>query len=443
MKIVIIGTGYVGLVTGTCLSQIGHEVICVDSKVVKINDLNNFVIPIYEPGLETIIKQNVADGRLFFTTNLAKALKKVDIAFIAVGTPMGEDGLADLQYVLAVADEIGECMQKPLIVVNKSTVPIGSAKKVTNHIEAQLIKRNLEVDFDVVSNPEFLKEGCAIKDFMAPDRIVVGANKASSFKIMQALYAPITAKGHPLITMGIESAEMTKYAANAMLATKISFINEMSQICEQVGADINDVREGIGSDTRIGPKFINPGCGYGGSCFPKDVRALTHIAKSHNYDSKLIQAVDEVNQKQKMVLSKKVMAVFGEHLTDKTFAVWGLSFKPDTDDMREAASISVIQALTEAGANIKAYDPKAMNEARQHYLKDNTQVEYFEEAYDALNQCEALIIVTEWDCFKQPDFAEIKSRLNNPIIFDGRNIYSQKNLPQLGFEYHQIGVQSS
>lgn len=439
MKITIVGTGYVGLVSGTCFAEMGNHVTCIDIDEEKISQLQKGVIPIYEPGLETMVSTNY-NKTLYFSTNIQEALQECDICFIAVGTPMGEDGSADLRYVLSVAKSIGQYMQSYLIVVDKSTVPVGTSDKVKAVISEELKKRGATIMFDVVSNPEFLKEGAAIKDFMYPDRIVIGVENTTAMKKMHELYQPFMEDRDRLITMDIKSAEMTKYAANAMLATKISFMNEIASICELVGANINHVRNGIGSDTRIGYSFINPGCGYGGSCFPKDVQALGKIAKSFGYEARILEAVEAVNYDQKRVLATKVIKRFGENLTGHTFAIWGLSFKPETDDMREASSITIINELTNRNAKIKAYDPKARHEAESFYLKSNTSVNYADSKYDALNDCDAIILVTEWHEFKSPDFSEMKKRLKNPIIFDGRNQYDKEFLQKHGFEYFQIGV---
>ena len=439
MNITIIGSGYVGLVSGTCFSEMGNKVTCVDIDPIKIEKLNKGVIPIFEPGLEEMVLKNVKNKNLFFTTELSKALKDSEIAFIAVGTPMGSDGSADLQYVLSVAKSIGQLMQKRLIIVDKSTVPIGTADKVKDAIQAELDIRNSDLEFDVVSNPEFLKEGAAIDDFMKPDRVVVGADNDMAFKLMKQLYSPFLRTNDRFISMDIRSAEMTKYAANAMLATKISFINEIANICEKVGADANQVRIGIGSDKRIGYSFIFPGAGYGGSCFPKDVKALTKIAKENGYNSKLIAAVEEVNDAQKLVIAQKIIVRFGDDLTGLTFGIWGLAFKPGTDDMREAPAIYVIKELVKRGAMIKAYDPKAMLEAQQHYLKGVQNISYVDSKNEVLKNSSALILLTEWKEFCSPDFEEIKAQLKNAIIFDGRNQYNTFNLEKKGFEYFQIG----
>ncbi len=440
MKISVIGTGYVGLVSGVCFAQMGNDVTCVDIDEKKIEDLKKGIIPIYEPGLEDMTLENYKKGTLHFTTDSSNAIKNSQIAFIAVGTPMGEDGSADLKYVLAVAKTIGESIEDYIVVVDKSTVPVGTADKVKATIQAQLDERGVDVPFDVVSNPEFLKEGAAIKDFLHPDRVVIGAESEKAMEIMRELYAPFMKHHDRFIAMDIKSAEMTKYAANAMLATKISFMNEMSQICERVGADINKVRNGIGSDSRIGYSFIYPGCGYGGSCFPKDVQALAKTAKDFGYTPKILDAVEDVNYAQKKVISDKVIARLSENLEGKTFAVWGLSFKPETDDMREASSITIINELTSRGAKVVAYDPKARHEAENFYLKDNANVSYVDSKYEALKDADALILVTEWQEFRSPDFIEMKKLLKNPLFFDGRNQFSKEKMAEYGFEYFQIGV---
>ena len=439
MNITVIGSGYVGLVSGTCFSEMGNKVTCVDIDPIKIEKLNKGIIPIFEPGLDQMVLKNVKNKNLFFTTELDKALKDSEIAFIAVGTPMGSDGAADLQYVLAVAKSIGKSMQKRLIVVDKSTVPIGTADKVKATIQAELDIRNSNLEFDVVSNPEFLKEGAAILDFMKPDRVVIGTDSSYATKKMQQLYHPFCLSRDRFICMDIRSAEMTKYAANAMLATKISFMNEIANICEKVGADANQVRIGIGSDQRIGYSFIYPGAGYGGSCFPKDVKALTKIAKENGYNSKLIIAVEEVNDAQKLVIAQKIVKRFGEDLTGFTFGVWGLAFKPGTDDMREAPSIYVIKELVKRGAQIKAYDPKSIEEAKEHYLKGVRNITYVASKYDVLNDSDALVLLTEWKEFRSPDFEEIKIQLKTPVIFDGRNQYIAYDLENKGLEYYRIG----
>ncbi len=440
MKLAIVGTGYVGLVTGTCFAQMGNLVTCVDVNESKIQNLKKGIIPIYEPGLEEMVRDNVKAGSLSFTTSLKDALQTAQIVFIAVGTPMGDDGSADLKSVLQVAKDIGTNMVHPLVVVDKSTVPVGTADRVGREIGEALRTRQIDLAYSVVSNPEFLKEGAAIDDFMKPDRIVVGADNEGALETMRELYRPFTVINDRFLAMDIRSAEMTKYAANAMLATKISFMNEVANICERVGADVNKVRLGIGSDSRIGYSFIYPGCGYGGSCFPKDVQALGKTAVDHGYVPRLLQAVEAVNQDQKKVLGQKVVRRFGPDLSGHTFAVWGLAFKPETDDMREAASLTVIDDLTSLGARVAVYDPKAMEEAQKHYLTGNSSVRYCESKYDALKGASALVLVTEWKEFRSPDFEEMAVRLKNRVIFDGRNQYSVERVSQLGFEYYPIGL---
>lgn len=438
-KITIIGSGYVGLVSGVCFSEMGNKVSCVDIDSEKIKNLQKGLIPIYEPGLKPMIEKNIKRKNIRFTTDLKAALLESDFAFIAVGTPTGEDGSADLQYVLAVAENIGNVMEKPLIVVDKSTVPVGTADKVKGVIKNALEKRNVNINFDVVSNPEFLKEGDAIFDFMKPDRVVVGAEKKESLEKMKKLYADFFKNKDGFIGMDIRSAEMTKYAANAMLATKISFMNEVANICEKVGADANLVRKGIGSDKRIGHHFIYPGLGYGGSCFPKDVKALKKTAENFGYEAELIQAVENVNEKQKIALAQKIIKRFGEDLSKYTFGVWGLSFKPQTDDMREAPSIYILKLLVEKGAKIKAYDPQAITEAKTHYLKNVKNITYYEAKEDVLQKIDALILITEWKEFRNPDFEMLKKSMKQQIIFDGRNQYDPEELKEKNFEYHSIG----
>ena len=439
MNITVIGSGYVGLVSGTCFAEMGNTVTCVDIDPDKIEKLKQGDIPIFEPGLEAMVLKNVKDNNLFFTTELEKALQNAEIAFIAVGTPTGADGAADLQYVLAVAKSIGQLMQKKIIVVDKSTVPIGTADKVKATIQKELDARDSNLEFEVVSNPEFLKEGAAIADFMKPDRVVVGADSEFAFKKMKEVYAPFFRSHDRFIAMDLRSAEMTKYAANAMLATKISFMNEIANICEKVGADANQVRIGVGSDQRIGYSFIYPGAGYGGSCFPKDVKALTKIAKENGYTAQLITAVEEVNDAQKLVIAQKIITRFGEDLTGFTFGVWGLAFKPGTDDMREAPAIYILKELVKRGAQIQAFDPKAMHEAKEHYLKGVQNITYAAAKYDVLKGADALLLLTEWKEFRSPDFEEMKTQLKTPVIFDGRNQYSTYSLEEKGFEYYQIG----
>ena len=439
MNITVIGSGYVGLVSGSCFAEMGNRVTCVDIDQDKIQKLEEGVLPIFEPGLEQLVRRNVKNKDLFFTTNIGKAISDSEIVFIAVGTPMGKDGSADLKYVLAAAKSIGQTMQKRIIVVDKSTVPVGTADKVKATIKEELVKRNIDIEFSVVSNPEFLKEGAAIDDFMKPDRVVIGADSDSDFEKMKQLYSPFFRTHDRFISMDIRSAEMTKYAANAMLATKISFMNEIANICERVGADANLVRIGIGSDKRIGYSFIYPGVGYGGACFPKDVKALMKIAKENGYTANLIESVESVNDAQKLVIAQKIVKRFGKDLTGCTFGIWGLAFKPGTDDMREAPAIYVIKELVKLGAMVKAYDPKAVNEAKEHYLKGIENIEYVDSKYAVLKNADALILLTEWKEFRSPDFEEIKNQLKNAIIFDGRNQYNAFNLEANGFEYFQIG----
>ena len=441
MNIAIVGSGYVGLVSGACFSDMGNTVTCVDSDKDKIDQLNKGIIPIYEPGLESIILNNCEKGNLTFTTSLEGALRDCEIVFIAVGTPMGEDGSADLQYVLAVAKEIGQLITDSIVVVNKSTVPVGTADRVKKIIATELSIREVEIPFSIVSNPEFLKEGAAISDFMKPDRIVVGVENKHSEALMRRLYRPFTVNHDRFISMDLRSAEMTKYAANAFLATKISFINEMSNISERLGADINMVREGIGSDKRIGFEFIYPGCGYGGSCFPKDVQALVKMSEEVGYNSELVKAVNTVNVKQKLVLVEKVISVFGENLTGITLAVWGLSYKPETSDMRESPAITIVNELTGRGAKIQAYDPQAINDSKNFYLKGNSRVTYCETKYKAIENVDALLLITEWKEFRSPDFTELKSRMKSAVVFDGRNQYVNYQLDKMGFDYYLIGKQ--
>nr|WP_319397894.1 UDP-glucose/GDP-mannose dehydrogenase family protein [uncultured Carboxylicivirga sp.] len=435
MKISIIGTGYVGLVTGTCFSDTGINVTCVDIDEKKIENLKQGIIPIYEPGLDRMVLSNVDKERLHFTTDIKESLQQAEAVFIAVGTPPGEDGSADLSHVLAVAREIGKHITNHIVVVTKSTVPIGTAKKVKAAVQDEIEKRGVQVEFDVASNPEFLKEGNAIEDFLKPDRIVVGIESEKAEKIMQKLYKPFTLNGHPILFMDIPSAEMTKYAANAMLATKISFMNDIANLCEIVGADVSNVRRGIGSDSRIGNKFIYAGAGYGGSCFPKDVKAIIKTAQQYNYRLRLLESVEDVNNDQKKVLVKKILSHFGD-IKGKTFAMWGLSFKPQTDDMREAPSVVIANALIEAGAKVKAYDPVAEEEA-QKILGDS--IEYGKDQYDALIDADALILITEWPEFRIPNFKVMEKLMNEKVIFDGRNIYDPAEMKENGFAYYGIG----
>src|SRR5690606_8299927 len=427
MKITVVGTGYVGLVSGACFSDVGIEVVCVDVDQKKIDNLKNGIMPIYEPGLEEMVVRNYQGGRLHFSTNLPESIKDADVAFIAVGTPPGEDGSADLKYVLAVAREIGENMNSYGVVVTKSTVPVGTAEKVKQTVQDALDKRGVNIPFDVASNPEFLKEGAAIEDFLRPDRIVVGVASEKAEEIMKKLYKPFTLNGHPVIFMDIPSAEMTKYAANSMLATKISFMNDIANLREIVGANVNLVRKGIGSAPRIGNKFIYPGIGYGGSCFPKDVKALIKTAAENGYQMEVLKSVETVNDRQKSVLFNKVMNYFSGDLSGKTFAVWGLSFKPKTDDMREAPSLVIIEKLLAQGARVKAYDPVAMKEA-QHILGES--VEYGKDEYETLIDADALLLVTEWPEFRSPNFAVVSKLLKEKVVFDGRNIYDAREMEE-------------
>jgi UDPglucose 6-dehydrogenase len=437
MKCAVVGTGYVGLVTGSCLSDVGMTVTCVDVNAQKIQSLQKGVLPIYEPGLEDIVERNTKSGRLKFTTTLKDAVVGAEAAFIAVGTPPGEDGSADLRYVLAVAKEIGEQMTDYLVIITKSTVPVGTAEKVKKTVAEALKARGASIPFDVASNPEFLKEGAAIEDFMKPDRIVCGVESERAQEVMSRLYKPFTLNGHPVLFMDVPSAEMTKYAANAMLATKISFMNDIANLCELLGADVNQVRKGIGSDPRIGSRFIYPGIGYGGSCFPKDVKALVRTGTENGYQLRILQSVEDVNEDQKHVLFEKVKKHFDGKLQGKRFAMWGLSFKPDTNDMREAPSLVICEQLLAAGATVCAYDPVAMDESR-HMIGD--KIDYSQDAYAALEGADALLLVTEWREFRVPDWDQVKKALKQPVVFDGRNIYSGRDLRAMGFTYSGIGV---
>ncbi len=437
MKIAIVGSGYVGLVTGACFSEVGIEVACVDIDQKKIDNLKKGIIPIYEPGLEDMISRNMEKKRLSFTTSLADEIEDSDAIFISVGTPPDEDGSADLKHVLAVARECGRTMNDYKLIVTKSTVPVGTSLKVRQAVQEELDKRGIEVEFDVASNPEFLKEGAAISDFLKPDRIVVGAESPRSEKIMRRLYKPFTLNGHPVVFMDIVSAEMTKYAANSMLATKISFMNDIANLCEIVGADVNNVRKGIGSDTRIGTKFIYPGIGYGGSCFPKDVKALIKTASENDYELQVLKAVEAVNKYQKSVLFNKINKHFNGELEGKVIAIWGLSFKPKTDDMREAPSLEIISRLLEAGAKVRAYDPVAMEEAKHHF---GDTITYCPDMYDAMIDADCLAVLTEWPEFRLPNFNIMKKLMNDLNVFDGRNIYSIEEMEDLGFNYECIGV---
>jgi UDPglucose 6-dehydrogenase len=438
MKIAIIGTGYVGLVTGTCFAEMGNSVICVDNNEDKINKLRAGIIPIWEPGLDNMVNNNMEQGRLSFTIDISKAVEISDICIIAVGTPPGEDGSADLSYVLKVATDIAYAMNGYKIIIDKSTVPVGTADMVKQTVQKILVARGLDHKFDVVSNPEFLKEGSAIADSMKPDRVIVGTDNPKVAEIMQELYKPFSRSRDKIIIMNIRSAEMTKYTANAMLATKISFMNDIANLCEKMGADVSEVRKGIGSDSRIGYQFIYPGVGYGGSCFPKDVKALIKMAENHNYSVKVLEAVEEVNNAQKEVLVKKVKSYYGADLSGKTFAVWGLAFKPETDDMREASSLNIIRGLIASGAKICAYDPVAMQNARAAFGNLEGLV-YGKDNYSICQNADGLILITEWNQFRNPDFEHIKSLMNEPVIFDGRNLYNPQDVRKLGFHYFGIG----
>ena len=436
MKIAIVGTGYVGLVTGTCFAEMGVEVFCVDIDRQKIENLRNGVVPIYEPGLEEMVIRNYEVGRLHFTTDLTEVLDQVEIVFSAVGTPPDEDGSADLKYVLDVARTIGRAMNKYLLVVTKSTVPVGTARRIRQTIADELDRRGVTIDFDIASNPEFLKEGAAVKDFMHPDRIVVGIESDRARRLMEKLYHPFMLNNFRIIYMDIPSAEMTKYAANAMLATRISFMNDMANLCEIIGADVNMVRKGIGADTRIGSSFLYAGCGYGGSCFPKDVKALISTASDHGYPMRILQAVEDVNEEQKTLLFRKLSAHFGGDLQGRKVAMWGLAFKPETDDMREAPSLVLIDRLLEAGCQITAYDPVAIPEARRRI---GDRIAYAKNIYETVEGADVLMVVTEWKEFRLPAWARIRSLMKTPLILDGRNIYNIAEIEEAGFTYHCIG----
>jgi UDPglucose 6-dehydrogenase len=437
MKITIVGTGYVGLVTGTCFAEVGIDVACVDIDVKKIENLKQGISPIYEPGLDGMIARNVDKGRLHFSTNLPEEVNESDVIFIAVGTPPDEDGSADLKYVLDVARTVGKHMDKHMMIVTKSTVPVGTAKKVRQAIQEELNQRGLNIEFDVASNPEFLKEGDAISDFMKPDRIVVGVESEKAEDIMSKLYKPFTLNGHPVIFMDVPSAEMTKYAANSMLATKISFINDIANLCEIVGADVNMVRKGIGSDSRIGTKFIYPGIGYGGSCFPKDVKALIKTADNVGYPMRILKAVEFVNDDQKSILFNKFMNYFDGKVKGLTVALWGLSFKPQTDDMREAPALVIIEKLLAQGCKVKAYDPVA---AEETHRRIGDKIEYSKDQYEAAMDADAIMLLTEWTEFRFPNWTVIKKLIKTPVVFDGRNIYDRKELKSQGYDYFCIGV---
>lgn len=437
MKITVVGTGYVGLVTGACLSEVGINVNCVDIDQKKVDDLNDGILPIYEPGLKDIVDRNSKANRLKFSTSLKDSIVDSQIIFIAVGTPPGEDGSADLKYVLSVATEIGKHAKNYAVLVTKSTVPVGTATKVKAVLKTELEKRTSDLVIDVASNPEFLKEGAAIDDFMKPDRIICGVDSEKAKHVLSKLYKPFTLNGHPTLFMDIPSAEMTKYAANAMLATKISFMNDIANLCEIMGADVNNVRKGIGSDSRIGNSFIYPGIGYGGSCFPKDVKAIIKTGEENGYDLRVLQSVEDVNNDQKHVLVEKIKSEFGNNLNGKHFGLWGLSFKPDTDDMREAPSIIIAKELIALGATVSAYDPVAGAEAKKHL---GNSISYSDNSYSALKGADALLLLTEWKEFRFPEWNRIKDLLKTPIIFDGRNIYNSSELRADGFVYHGIGT---
>ena len=438
MRVTVFGTGYVGLVTGTCLAEVGNQVVCVDIDTAKVDGLNRGVIPIYEPGLEDMVLANHGSGRIAFTTDAASAVDHGEIVFIAVGTPPDEDGSADLQYVLAVARTIGRHLSRPVVVVNKSTVPVGTADKVRDAIAEVLAERGVDIAFDVVSNPEFLKEGDAVKDCMRPDRIVIGAASATALEQMKRLYAPFNRNHERIVVMDVRSAELTKYAANAMLATKISFMNEMANIAERVGADIEMVRHGIGSDSRIGYSFIYPGAGYGGSCFPKDVQALERTARQHGYEAQILQSVEAVNERQKHKLFELIERHFHGEIRGRTFAVWGLAFKPNTDDMREASSRTLLKLLWDAGAKAQVFDPEAIEETQRIY-GERADLRYCSSPAEALDGADALVVVTEWKAFWAPDFAKLKTTLKNPVVFDGRNIYDPAVVEAAGVAYYGIG----
>ncbi|MBP1685836.1 MAG: UDP-glucose 6-dehydrogenase [Deltaproteobacteria bacterium] len=431
MRLCVVGTGYVGLVAGTCFAESGNDVVCVDIDAEKIARLREGVIPIYEPGLQELIKRNVAEGRLSFTTDLAAAVRQSLVCYIAVGTPQGDNGAADLAAVIRVAAEIAGAMDGYRVIVNKSTVPVGTAERVR-----QVVASRTNHPFDVVSNPEFLKEGAAVEDFMKPDRVVIGSDSPRATELMKELYSPFVRTERPILIMSAASAEMTKYAANAMLAARISLMNEFANLCEHVGADITDVRRGVGFDQRIGHYFLFPGVGYGGSCFPKDVKAVIRSATEHGLEFKLLQAVEEVNERQKRTLVDKIMAHFGEYLRGMRFALWGLAFKPRTDDMREAPAVTIIDALLQAGAEVHAHDPEALAEAQRLF---GDRIHYHRVNYDALKDADALLVVTEWNEFRRPDFTRMRQLMKRPVIFDGRNIYEPKEMRDLGFVYYSVG----
>ena len=436
MRITVVGSGYVGLVTGACFAESGVNVTCVDVDAEKIKQLKNGIIPIYEPGLEAMVKSNIEKKHLSFSTDISEGIEGSEVIFIAVGTPPGEDGSADLQHVLNVASDIGRVITRHMVVATKSTVPVGTAEKIRKTILSELGKRNTSVPFDMASNPEFLKEGAAINDFLKPERIIIGTDNEKTREIMTRLYMPFVLNNHPILFMDIASAEITKYAANAMLATRISFINEIANLCDILGADINNVRKGIGSDSRIGSKFIYPGTGYGGSCFPKDVKALIRTARDNGYELNVIKAVEKANEFQKNVIFNKMVKFFNGNLTNRLIGIWGLSFKPKTDDIREASSLILIEKLLEAGAIVKAYDPAAINETKK--LLGN-RIQYSDDPYEAITDVDAVSLMTEWPEFHLPDFNRMAELMKGKIIFDGRNIYDPAQLRKLGFEYFGIG----
>ncbi|HOD16125.1 MAG TPA: UDP-glucose/GDP-mannose dehydrogenase family protein [Spirochaetota bacterium] len=438
MKLAVVGSGYVGLVTGTCFADMGNDVWCIDIDEKKIQGLKKGILPIYEPGLEEMVKRNYAEGRLAFTTNMKEGIREALFVFIAVGTPSDEDGSADLQHVIAVAREIGKCIEKYTIVIDKSTVPVGTAEKVREAVREELEKRGKSgVEFDVVSNPEFLKEGNALEDFIRPDRVIIGTDTPRAAEKMRELYSTFVRKGDRVMLMDIPSAELTKYAANAMLATRISFMNELARLCEVTGADVESVRRGIGSDSRIGNAFLYAGIGYGGSCFPKDVKALIYTLKDYGFQPKILSAVEEVNKLQRDLFIRKIVGHLGEDLSGVVFAVWGLAFKPQTDDMREAPAIDIIRGLRDRGASFKAYDPIAVDNARR--VIGDTGIEYVKNNYDALKGVDALLLLTEWHHFREPDFEKMKDLMKKPVIFDGRNQYDPKKMKEAGFTYFSIG----
>jgi len=439
MKICMVGTGYVGLVSGTCFAEMGNDVICVDIDGAKIDKLNKGIVPIYEPGLDEMMKRNVEEGRMEFTTDIEKGIKNSRFVFIAVGTPPDEDGSADLQYVLSVARDVGKYMDSYKVVVDKSTVPVYTAQKVKKTIQQELEKRRYSCAFDVVSNPEFLKEGSAIEDFMKPDRIIIGIDNERVAVLMEELYDPFVKNNHPIIKMSVTSAEMTKYAANAFLATKISFMNMLASLCEKVGADVNDIRRGIGSDSRIGYQFLYAGIGYGGSCFPKDVQALMRTFRHHDVQPVILEAVENINARQKKVLAQKIINYFDGDLSGRTIAIWGLSFKPRTDDMREAPSLVIIPELIKKGAKIRAYDPEAMKEARWRLAEYEKDITYCSNNYETVKNADAMALLTEWSLFRKPDFKRMQELMKHAVIFDGRNQYIPMEVKEFGFDYFSIG----